>query len=140
MRNFGNKAFLIFSLVTLTACSNGNALNAQCESAISARDNFYSEVNRLWEIEITETRTFNERIYSKYSECLEDPDTFIRTNLKPNGFKFASCERWRDFNDSEPRNTDEINNNFIKMYMVVSNNQSCFTPEEVVEAQFKLRS
>ena len=139
MRNFGSKAFLVFSLVTLTACSNGKALNAQCESAISARDNFSAEVNRLWEIEITETRTFNEPIYSKYSECLEDPDTFIRTNLTPNGFKFASCERWRDFNSREPRNTDEINNNFIKMYMVVSNNQSCFTPEEVVEAQLKLR-
>ena len=139
MRNFGSKAFLVFSLVTLTACSNGSALNAQCESAISARDNFSAEVNRLWEIVIVETRAFNEPIYSKYSECLEDPDTFIRTNLTPNGFKFASCERWRDFNDSEPRNTDEINNNFIKMYMVVSNNQSCFTPEEVVEAQLKLR-
>jgi len=140
MRNFGSKAFLIFSLVTLTACSNENALNAQCESAISARDNFFSEVNRLWDIEIKETRAFNEPIYSKYSACLEDPDTFIRTNLTPNGFKFASCERWRDFNSREPRNTDEINNNFIKMYMVVSNNQSCFTPEEVVEAQLKLRS
>ena len=139
MRNFGSKAFLVFSLVTLTACSNGSALNAQCESAISARDNFSAEVNRLWEIVITETRAFNEPIYSKYSECLEDPDTFIGTNLTPNGFKFASCERWRDFNSREPRNTDEINNNFIKMYMVVSNNQSCFTPEEVVEAQLKLR-
>ena len=139
MRNFGSKAFLVFSLVTLTACSNGSALNAQCESAISARDNFSAEVNRLWEIVITETRAFNEPIYSKYSECLEDPDTFIRTNLTPNGFKFASCERWRDFNSREPRNTDEINNNFIKMYMVVSNNQSCFTPEEVAEAQLKLR-
>lgn len=140
MRDFVSKAFLIFSLVTLTACSNGNALNAQCESAISARDNFSAEVNRLWEIVVTESRAFNEPIYSKYSDCLEDPDTFIRTNLTPNGFKFASCERWRDFNDSEPRNTDEINNSFIKMYMVVSNNQSCFTPEEVVEAQLKLKS
>ena len=140
MRKFGSEAFLIFSLATLTACSNGNTVNAQCQSAVAARDNFYIEVNRLWEIELTETRAFNEPIYSKYSECLEDPDTFIRTNLTPNGFKFASCERWRDFNDSEPRNTDEINNNFIKMYMVVSNNQSCFTPEEVVEAQLKLRS
>lgn len=140
MRELGRKTFLIFALAALTACSNGNALNAQCESAISARDNFSAEVNRLWEIVITESRAFNDSIYSKYSECLEDPDTFIRTNLKPNGFKFASCERWRDFNDSEPRNTDEINNNFIKMYMVVSNNQSCFTPEEVVEAQLKLRS
>ena len=140
MRELGRKTFLIFALAALTACSNGNALNAQCESAISARDNFSAEVNRLWEIVITESRAFNDSIYSKYSECLEDPDTFIRTNLKPNGFKFASCERWRDFNDSEPRNTDEINDNFIKMYMVVSNNQSCFTPEEVVEAQLKLRS
>ena len=140
MRELGRKTFLIFALAALTACSNGNALNAQCESAISARDNFSAEVNRLWEIVITESRAFNDSIYSKYSECLEDPDTFIRTNLTPNGFKFASCERWRDFNDSEPRNTDEINNNFIKMYMVVSNNQSCFTPEEVVEAQLKLRS
>ena len=139
MRKLGSKSFLIFALATLTACSNGNALNAQCESAISARDNFSAEVNRLWEIEIAETRAFNEPIYSKYSECLEDPDTFIRTNLTPNGFKFASCEKWKDFNDSEPRNTDEINENFIKMYMVVSNNQSCFTPEEVVEAQLKLK-
>ena len=139
MRELGRKTFLIFALAALNACSNGNALNAQCESAISARDNFSAEVNRLWEIVITESRAFNDSIYSKYSECLEDPDTFIRTNLTPNGFKFASCERWRDFNDSEPRNTDEINNNFVKMYMVVSNNQSCFTPEEVVEAQLKLR-
>jgi hypothetical protein len=138
MRRLVSKSFLIFALATLTACSNGNALNAQCESAISARDNFSAEVNRLWEIEIAETRAFNEPIYSKYSECLEDPDTFIRTNT-PLGFKFASCERWRDYYDHEPRNTDEINNNFIKMYMVVSNNQSCFTPEEVVEAQLKLK-
>ena len=140
MRKFGSEAFLIFSLATLTACSNGNTVNAQCQSAVAARDNFSIEVNRLWEIELTETRAFNEPIYSKYSECLEDSDKFIRTNLTPNRFKFASCERWRDFNSREPRNTDEINNNFIKMYMVVSNNQSCFTPEEVVEAQLKLRS
>lgn len=140
MSQLGRKVFLICALATLTACSNGNGRNAQCDSAISARDNFFAEVNRLWEIEITKTRAFNEPIYSKYSECLEDPDTFIGTNLTPNGFKFASCERWREFNSREPRNTDEINNNFIKMYMVVSNNQSCFTPEEVVEAQLKLRS
>jgi len=138
MRDFGSKAILIFTLATLTACSDGNSLSAQCESATSARDNFYAEVNRLWEIEIAETRAFNEPIYSKYSECLVDPDTFIRTNLTPNGFKFASCERWRDFNDREPRNTDEINNNFVKMYLVVTNNQACFTPEEVVEAQLAL--
>jgi hypothetical protein len=139
MRELGSKFFLIFALATLTACSNGNSLSAQCESAISARDNFSAEVSRLWEIQNSETRAFNEPIYAKYSECLEDPDTFIRTNLTPNGFKFASCERWKNFNDREPRTTNEIYDNLTKMYMIISNNQSCFTPEEVVEAQLQLK-
>jgi len=141
MRKLVSNSFLVFALAALTGCSNGNSLNAQCASAISARDNFSAEVSRQWEIEKSETRDFNEPIYAKYSECLEDADTFLATNLTPNGLlQYESCERWKSSNDHEPRATDEIYDNLTKMYMIVSNNQSCFTPEEVVEAQLQLKS
>ena len=130
--------------MSITACSTGNSVSAQCVSAISARDNYDAEIRRLWAIRSAEISAHNEAIYTKYSECIEAPDTFLRNNLNSAGFEFRTCERYRDFNDitgyDATRGTAATDDNFKKMYMVISNNQSSFTPEEVVEAQLKLRN
>jgi hypothetical protein len=129
---------LLISIVT--ACS-GTGLSAQCEAANDTFISYQSEVDTLWEVAQSQAKQKEIEANSEYQRCLEDPQKFEKISGPGKKFSwYSTCDEWRG--DALGRaafiDRTETNLAYRKMQLVVENNQSCFTPAQVVEAQIYL--
>ena len=138
MRRISKLFLASFCLLLLTGCSSGNQLNALCDPAVLATENFSAEIERLWIIRSSEIDDDDAKLNEELKECFANPKEFLRNNETSWGYQSPSCDEYASFNKVPRISTSEMDSNFKKMYMVIVNNQACFSPEDVVEAQLKL--
>ena len=126
--------------LTVTACS-GTGLSAQCEAANDTFISYQSEVDTLWEVAKSQVKQKEIEANIEYQRCLEDPEQFEKISGPGKKFSwYSTCDEWRADALGRASYIDRTETNlaYRKMQLVVENNQSCFTPAQVVEAQIYL--
>ena len=129
-------------LILVTACSR-TGISAQCKLAEDAHSLYSQEILANEKVISEEINRKEIRVNLDYQKCLSDPELFEGISGPGKKFSwFATCDEWYEDNLLKARyvNPKANSSSLEKMQLVVVNNPECFTPQQVVEAQFYLRN
>lgn len=138
MRKFGICLLLSLSFFGISGCSED-----KCGVVLNEHSKLTNQFDKAYREQIDKIRAYNDELQIKVKECYENPKKFLSQGENYNGVPdlyLENCDAWRQFkfkDSSHPENwaTDEIVRLAKDRAAIVNNNQDCFSPSQVVEAQ-----
>jgi hypothetical protein len=129
---------LLFCALLISSCA-GTGLSAKCKTAVAANMQYINEGQK---IRTAENQSFDYLVATHenlISQCNDNPRTFLVSHawLKDPFFADHNCSEW-DKNNYPKFNFTKAEGIWKLGNLVIVNNQECFTPQQVAEAQVKV--
>jgi len=135
--------FKLGLLVLLTFFGISGCSDNKCEVVLLEHSKLKNAFDTAYRKQIDSIRAYNDELQEKVKECYPNPKKFLSKDENYDGVPdlyLENCDSWRQFkfkDSSHPENwlTEKIERLAKDRAGIVNNNQDCFTPSQVVDAQ-----